>query len=213
MAIARNTLYGLASAGSGIVVTLVTVPLISLRANHREHAARLAQLKDTDRTASRAVIWTSLPMNTAMGLIEAVALFAALPWLTGLLDFSSSAVRDELLASVPLLAGILPVMTIRGIADAALFAREDFKMLAIISGVEAALLAILPLLVAHFSSVSLPALFGATLFVKVFTAAWTFFAAARLLELNRPEMPDTGIARSLLSYGAWVTSRILWSNT
>lgn len=229
MSIARHTAYNLLGTALPIVLALVTVPeylklvgaerygVLSLawimlgyfgvfdlglgRAVMQRIAASRAETNDT----RARVFGTALAANSLVGLAGALLLVPAAYFAFRSGFGMSAALRDEAMASVPILALALPVSTLFGLLNGALIGREQFRSVNSITVISALLFQLLPLATAFFLTNDLSALLGASVFARGAGAALLAWKCGQ--EFGRAAFSkfDRQYLSQLLQYGSWVT--------
>ena len=229
MSIARNTLYGLASAGVQIVTTLITVPIYlptigadrfgvlvivwvllgyfgftnlgtGAAATHRIAAAR-----DAEPIERQRIFWTSLWVSLGLGMVGALVLAGAAWVAIGWIRFGNDSLRAEFVDAIPLIAFLLPVTAVRGVVAGALQGVERFLALSVIGTLAVVLSSVLPLFIALAFSTEIGWLLFGVLVANVFAFILSYIICRRALPLSGLSRPDRPLIGSLLRFGGWVT--------
>lgn len=171
----------------------------------RATANRVARLAHDDRQGARTVLWTSLWMNLAFGLLGAILLYwLAEPFLTHVAGLSETS-RAEALAAAGWIAAAVPLASLVGVLAGALDGREQFSVVNAIQGAGAVAVQLAPLVAAYLVSKDLDVLIGAAVLARACTMVLLLFANLRLVAPFAPCRADLQEARALFGYGAWMS--------
>lgn len=227
---ARNTLWNILGASLPLVLAVVTLPVL-IRGIGTERFGVLAiawvilgyfglfdfglgrattkfLAEDFEHgrvVEARALFWTSLLLNGALGVLGGLTLGALSPWLVNSVLNVPPVLQVETLHAFYLMAASVPLVTLTTAARGALEARHSFGLLNILQVPTSALTQIAPLLVLPFSR-NLAWLVGALVISRLLGTV-VFLAAA----LRRFEAPLAGPffaskrLRELFAYGGWLT--------
>ncbi len=227
---ARNTLWNILGASLPLVLAVVTLPVL-IRGIGTERFGVLAiawvilgyfglfdfglgrattkfLAEDFEHgrvVEARALFWTSLLLNGALGVLGGLTLGALSPWLVNSVLNVPPVLQVETLHAFYLMAASVPLVTLTTAARGALEARHSFRLLNVLQVPTSALTQMAPLLVLPFSR-NLAWLVGA-LAISRLLGTVVFLAAA----LRRFEAPLAGPffvskrLRELFSYGGWLT--------
>lgn len=225
----RNSILNVAGGLAPIIVALVTVPIyleVIGTARYgvlaviwvlltyfrvfdlglgRATANQVARLGDGQPQQRANVVRTALVLNAGLGVLGGLALLAVgYPLIAYALDVPSS-LRDEALAALPLLAAMVPLLTISAVLIGALEGREHFLTINVLETGGLNLSQLLPLGLAAWIGPELPWLIGgAGLSTALTTVAW-FVACRRLVVADAAPRFDRRLAGRLFRYGGWVT--------
>jgi O-antigen/teichoic acid export membrane protein len=225
----RNTLVNLLGQIVAVVISLATVPpLLRLVGDARYGVLllvwvllgyfsffdlgvsqatnqRMATLRGADSAERAKLLWTALAMNSGMGLVAALALYAV-GWLVlGRFASMDETLRQESLRALPWIALALPVNLVASVLAGALQGREAFAPLTVVSSLGQLLAQCLPLLVAWRWSISLELLIPAALVARGITALLLAAVCRARVPLRGAPRYDGLLGRKLLGYGGWVT--------
>src|SRR3954447_4915539 len=135
----------------------------------RATANALSRLGD-DRSGRRGqVIVTSFSLNAALGLAAGVLLYFLLDPLARHVFTLPAGLLPEVTGATPLIACMLPLGMISGVASGALQSRERFLLMNVVQSTGHALGQIIPLLLAMWIGPSLQVVLAAALLVRFAT--------------------------------------------
>ena len=229
MSIARNTIFTAIGSVVTVAVMLFTVPVYLHLVGLERYgilaivwailtyfglvelgvSGALVQRIASGKTSPNEKVdlyWTALAMNVVMGLLGGAALWLAIGPIISTMSFSTEAMKTELRSAGPLIAALLPVMTLRVINNGVLIGSQRFQASAVLSTLETISAAIVPLVVAAWFTVSLFWLILSILAVRIAFAGLSFLVMLPSLPYFRPRFPDIMLAKSLFSYGVWLTA-------
>lgn len=228
--VARNTTWNVIGVGLPLVLAVVTIPVLIRNLGTerfgvlmiawvvlgyfglfdlglgRATTKFLAEDFERGRAAdARALFWTSLLSNVALGILGGLVLGAlAHPLVDRVLNVPP-ALRPETLGAFYLVAAAVPLVNVATAARGVLEARHSFGLLNVLHVPTATMTQIAPLLVLPFST-NLTWLVGALALSRLLGA--TLFVVAALRQI---EMPFKGPflererLRALFTYGGWLT--------
>jgi O-antigen/teichoic acid export membrane protein len=165
-------------------------------------AERLATRRDAEIPR---LVWTALTMTTAMGVVGAVVVAAAAPWLVGTALRVPPELQRETLQLTWVLACSLPVVTGTAALAGVLAAQQRFGVLNAIRVPMGILTYVAPLLALHFGATLLPV--GLALAAVRLLGAGAHLAAclSGTPGLARGIRPQRAMVRPILSFGGWMT--------
>ncbi len=163
---------------------------------------RLAARREADVPA---LVWTALALTTLMGIVGAVLIATAAPWLVGTVLHVPGALQHEALQLTWVLACSLPVVTGTAALAGVLAAQQRFGVLNVIRVPMGILTYLAPLLALHFGTSLLPV--GLALaFVRILGGlghlAACLVSTPGLAARNAPRRALLG---PILSFGGWMT--------
>jgi O-antigen/teichoic acid export membrane protein len=224
--VGRNAGYNLAGSLLPLLLSLLTVPLYLKLVGPdrygvlaiawlllgyfglfdlglgRATSYRIAALRDGPADARAATFWTAIAANVGLGLIGALALWAAAGWFFADIFKVDAAIRPEILAGVPYLALAVPIATLTGVLSGGLQGREQFLRTNSISVASTALFQLFPFAVAWLYGPYLPILLLAAIAARlVAVAALWAFAHAELTRGHKLRIERARL-KELLSFGA-----------
>ena len=227
MSVARHTFYNLTGAIGSLLIVLVTVPLFLARIGtarygilaivwiilgyfglfnlglNRATTNRIAQLED--EREREGVFWTSLALNTGLGLFGGLILYMAGRLLVGPVFTLTPTLAHEIRVSLPYLALAVPLSMTTVVLTGALEARERFGTVNLLQLGGNLLYYGAPLLAAESWSPSLAVLIPVTVAARAVSALFFIPPLIRALPLrNRPHL-EPGQASGLFRYGFWIT--------
>lgn len=227
---ARNTLWNILGASLPLVLAVVTLPVL-IRGIGTERFGVLAiawvilgyfglfdfglgrattkfLAEDFEHgrvVEARALFWTSLLLNGALGILGGLVLGASASWLVESVLNVPTVLRSETLGAFYLMAASVPLVTLTTAARGVLEARHSFGLLNILQVPTSALTQIAPLLVLPFTN-TLVWLVGALVISRLLGTA--VFVVAALRQFEAP-LAGSFLAskrlRGLFSYGGWLT--------
>lgn len=229
MSIRKHTIYNLIGWVLPLALSLITIPIYINQIGEsrygvlamawlllgyfglfdlglgRATAQRIAaQISDT--AAARAqTFWTALAINTGVGVIGGLVIWPVALYFFGHVFAIEPALRPELRSAIPWMVLAVPIATISGVLSGALQGRARFLELNIISICSAALTQLLPLLVAWLHGPNLAWLMPAVILTRLITISGMAMRCRRHLFKGQPIDISRSLARSLLSFGGWVT--------
>lgn len=173
----------------------------------RATTQRMAQLGADQVTERVQLLWSSLAINTLLGVAGGACLWAVAQ---ALLDSAlgaklSAEVRTELVTALPWLAAAVPTVTLAAVCIGALEARERFFAVNALQVGGGALFQLVPLAAAVWVGPRLDVLIPAAMLARLSTLIASFLVCRHALPLaGRPRFA-WHLARPLLRYGGWVT--------
>ena len=171
----------------------------------RATANRVAKLGDDRRDERAGVVWTALALNAGLGVLGGLALVGiGYPLIAYALDIPT-ALRDEAVDALPLLALCVPLLTVTAVLQGALEGRERFGTVNVVETAGLNLSQLLPLGLAAWIGPELPWLIGGALVAMTITTAAWFLACRRLVLAETRPSYDRTLVGGLARYGGWVT--------
>ena len=173
----------------------------------RATTQRMAQLGAEQAAERVQLFWSSLAINTLLGVAGGACLWAVSQ---ALLDSAigaklSGGVRAELVIALPWLAAAVPAVTLAAVCTGALEARERFLAVNALQVGGGALFQLLPLAAAVWAGPRLDVLIAAAMLARFSTLIASFLVCRRALPLAGRPRPNWRLVRPLLRYGGWVT--------
>ena len=173
----------------------------------RATTQRMAQLGAEQAAERVQLFWSSLAINTLLGVAGGACLWAVSQ---ALLDSAigaklSGGVRAELVIALPWLAAAVPAGTLAAVCTGALEARERFLAVNALQVGGGALFQLLPLAAAVWAGPRLDVLIAAAMLARFSTLIASFLVCRRALPLAGRPRPNWRLVRPLLRYGGWVT--------
>jgi O-antigen/teichoic acid export membrane protein len=227
LSIKRNTLYNIGGALAPLALTLLTVPsylhaigearygviaLIWLLFGYfglfdlglsTATANALARSRGSDPSARAPIFLTSLLTNAGLGLAIGLLVLLIAPVAIARMGNLTPALRAEILAVLPWLAGGVPMVTIGGVLSGVLTAHERFGTTNLIGLIGTATFQVAPLWAAYHIGVDLPSIIPVAIVARLVPVVLTGVAALRLLPI-RGARYDRTVLGALLAYGGWV---------
>ncbi len=226
----RNTFWNILGAGLPLLLAVITFPIL-IRGLGTERFGVLAiawvilgyfglfdlglgrattkflaeAFEQGRAVEARALFWTSLLLNGALGVLGGVALGALAPSLVDSVLNVPTVLRPEALGVFYIMAASVPLVTLTTAVRGVLEARHSFGLLNVLQVPTSALTQIAPLLVLPFSR-NLTWLVGALVISRLLGTAVFLVAALRQFEapLAGPFFAGKRL-RGLFSYGGWLT--------
>ncbi len=227
---ARNTFWNISGAGLPLVLAVVTIPVL-IRVLGTERFGVLAitwvilgyfglfdlglgrattkflaeDFEHGRAVEARALFWTSLLLNGALGVLGGLVLGVLAPLLVDSVLSVPPALRPETLGAFYLMAASVPLVTLTTAVRGVLEARHSFGLLNVLQVPTSALAQLAPLFVLPFSR-NLTWLVGALVISRLLGTAVFLVAALRQFEapLAGPFFAGKRM-RELFSYGGWLT--------
>lgn len=166
-------------------------------------AIAAARQSSSDRIPG--ILANALWLNGALSLVGVLLLGGAAYALSDWLNFSSPGLQREFIESIPILALFIVLTTTSGVLTGALQGVERFGALTFTRSLSSVLNALGPLTMAAFYSIELPSLMIGMLMSKVFSTLVCVAFCRRELAVKRGAIFEPAVAKSLLSFGGWVT--------
>jgi len=229
MSVGRDTAFNLAGALAPVFFTLVVTPfyLDAIGADRFGILAicwtivgalgfaslgmgpaltyRLA-LMDEDLPVARSDhVWMAVVIGLLASLLGALLVLAIARIYFQRFASLPAGLKAEMWSALPFLAALLPFGTLSGILSGALQGRKRFGALSTANVLNAALVAITPLLAAVFVSVKLATLILAMLTANALVLVAQFAMCVRLVPLQFPPRLEREHFRTLIGYGAWMS--------
>jgi O-antigen/teichoic acid export membrane protein len=228
VSVARDSTYNLLGAVLPVAVSLLTVPIyLSVIGEERfgvlalawlflgyfgvfdlglgkATAQRIASLGHTSADRSR-IFWGAMGVNTAAGVLGGLVLYVAAR--VAFEDYFkvSSALREEMLAAVWLLALAVPIATVSGVIGGALMGRQRFREINLISGGASVVSQLATLATAMLISTDLTWLVLTVVVTRVLTLILLFYECRRHAIGGEPLITTKAEVVALLGFGGWVT--------
>ena len=152
-----------------------------------------------------SILVTAFVLNTGLGLLGAVILFAAGEYLFENIVSVSNSMRHEIRSAMPWVAALFPLALVSGVLGGALDSQERFLASNTLSGTGVAIGQVVPVICAIFISPSLAVVVPAAVLVRAMSIMVSLvfvYCHERPLHLLNFHYPT---ARRLLGYGGWVT--------
>jgi O-antigen/teichoic acid export membrane protein len=127
----------------------------------------------------------------------------------GLIAKIPSDLVREIELSIPWLIAVVPVVLANGLLVGAMKGRERFAEVNLVSSASSVLMAILPLCAALLFSPRLDLLIAMSLLARAGAVIVQFFQVRKAIPLGPVQPPRRHMARSLLSFGGWVSATSL----
>jgi O-antigen/teichoic acid export membrane protein len=165
----------------------------------------LAKLRDAPQAHRARVLLTTTVLNLSFGLIGAVLLFVVGGYLLERILSVPEALKPEVARALPWIACLFPMALVSGVGLGALESRERFLLANLFQMFGMSMSQIAPVVMAVFVSPSLTvvipsaAIAQATSVIVLIAYVYWLEGPFSLRAFNRKE------ARTLLSYGGWVT--------
>ncbi|MFO6446929.1 oligosaccharide flippase family protein [Erythrobacter sp. NE805] len=228
MALAKNSIYNLATPIIAVVVTIATVPLfIKLIGTERYGALLLAFVllgyfgqadfglgrALTQRLSSSTgasaderarVVWSAIAGASVISLVGGVLVYVAADLFFRWSFNASPGLRAEILSATWLFALCVPVIMLTGVTSGALGGLERFGMIAVGTTIGNVLSQTLPLLVALLWSSQFTWVLSASMFGRLLGLAPIAFNMARVFLLGQKFNPAMAELKRLFSFGKWV---------
>ena len=235
MSLKRHTAYNLLGAIVPIAVSLVTVPAylaavgdarfgilavtwlllgyfglfdLGLGMATSHHIAAAGPKAETEVAR---LFWTSLLTNLLLGIVGGLAIWPIARYYFGHVMIVDTAMRAEMLASVPWLVLAVPVATTTGVLTGVLQGLNRFGRLNFISVTGTVLFQILPLTAALLWSPSLAVVLPVALAAKAVSLALLWIDVRPMVWSK----PDVAFSRkraiAMLKFGGWVTISALFA--
>lgn len=157
----------------------------------------------SDGQGASGVFWTAFLMNIVVGGVLALVVMAGVRLADNAGLFVQGAIRDELIAALPLLLVMLPVSLIYPILVGALDARRLFGLANANQVIGTILSQALPLVAIAVFKPTLTVAIAGTVGGRALSAVAILFFCVRHLELTAPRF-ERALARQLMSFGGWV---------
>ena len=227
MSIKRNSIYNLAGALTPLAVTLLTVPHYLAAIGTARYGLlalvwlilgyfsffdlglstattnALAQGKRNDASDRASILFTSLVVQTALGVTIATCLFLVAPYLLGFLTRFDPALKAELIYAMPWLAAAIPLVMVGGVFTGVLSSGEEFGKINLVSVFGTVLFQTAPLAAAYALTPRLQVVIPAAVIARAVPVILTGILALRRIDLRLARF-DTQRLRRLLSYGGWI---------
>jgi O-antigen/teichoic acid export membrane protein len=172
---------------------------------------RLALVDGEQCDLRSSLVWTALILALTASLAGAILVVSIGEIYFGYMFHETSVLEAEIRRALPLLAVLLPLAILIGVLNGALQGTRRFGALSAIGILNAALLAVMPLLVASLVSVRLNALILANVTATAVIATIELIICSSLLNLRLPHRPTRSDIKALLGYGAWMSGTALIS--
>lgn len=229
MTIRRNSIYNLIGSLLPIAVSMVTIPIylnvigearygvlaiawlllgyfglfdLGLGRATAQHIAALRDAKAVDRAQ---IFWTALSLNVGLGVVGGLLIWPIAYYFFGHVFKIEEALRPEMQAAVPWLILAVPMATLSGVLTGGLQGRERFLELNVISVSGTLLFQLFPLLAAMLFGANLGVVLPAALLARFCTLLVLFYRCRKNITQGQPITFARYEARSLLSFGGWVT--------
>ena len=229
MSVIRNTASNLGAALVPVVVSLLTVPAYIAHLGEERYgvmaliamllgyfgvfdfglstatAQRIAATPADDPAARRRVFWTAMAANVAMGTLGALLIFPAAWYFASHGMKAPAALLPEIQAAVVWLVLALPVMLLTGVLRGALQGAGQFSAMNLANVIAVPLSQFLPLLAAIWISPSLTVVLPVLYASRAIVLLWYLLIVVRRVTQGWHLVFDRGEARSLISFGGWMT--------
>lgn len=229
MSVIRNTASNLGAALVPVVVSLLTVPSYITHLGEERYgvmaliamllgyfgvfdfglstatAQRIAATPADDPAARRKVFWTAMTANVAMGTLGALLIFPAAWYFASHGMKAPAALLPEIQAAVVWLVLALPVMLLTGVLRGALQGAGQFSAMNLANVIAVPLSQFLPLLAAIWISPSLTVVLPVLYASRAIVLLWYLLIVVRRVTAGWHLVFDRGEARSLISFGGWMT--------
>ncbi len=223
-----NTIYNLAGSVVSIVVSVITVPiflrtigdarygvlaLVWLLLGYfglfdlglsRAASNRIAKLQDAPGLVRERVFWTAVYLNSALGLVGALVLYAGF-WSGTRVGLWSGGLGPELAGILPILLMTVPLGTVMGVFIGVVEGCEHFLLSNIIQSTSTVLVQLLSLSTALIFGPDLRYIIVASVLTRVVMALTFAIAAIRVLPVRAIRPLDRTETAALLGYGGWIT--------
>ena len=229
MNIGRHSFYMLAGAAIPLCIALVTIPIYINALGQERYGVlaiswlflgyfgaadlglgraitqRIAKLKPAPAQERATVFWSAMAVNVGLASFGALLFYivARIFFISGLKV--DDILRQELLASLWIIAAAVPVITVSGISMGTLAGREQFGVVSIGSIISNSLGQLLPLFIVLYYTNNLYYLILASFAARV--VGLVIFSAKvwqSVLHGCKPVF-DRIEAKSMLSFGGWIT--------
>jgi O-antigen/teichoic acid export membrane protein len=172
----------------------------------RATANAVAKLRGTgDDQPYDATVWTAVVTNGAVGVIWAGLVFGVSRLLIGDVLKIPTQFRHEALTALPLLACVIPLMTMSLVFAGALEGQERFFIVNLLQTAGAVLTQLLPLGAAILIGPSMTVVLASVAIALTVSTLATFAACVRFMPLDPVPRLDRALVGHLLRYGGWVT--------
>lgn len=148
---------------------------------------------------------TAIVINFILGLVGGLFIWSIAEHLFAEFFKIPPSFDDEINASLPMLAIILPIMTVTGVLNGFLIGMEKFKILNIASILSSSLTQIAPLAIAYYVEEALPYLLFAIIASRILTILGLLQQCNRILNLKSAVIFSKEIGWRLFGFGKWVT--------
>ena len=165
----------------------------------------LARLRDAPQAARARVLVTTLALNLGLGLFGSLCLAIFGSYLLQHVLGVPEALKPEIARAFPWIVGLFPLALVSGVGIGALESRERFLLANVLQVCGTSFGQIVPVILAVMVSPSLAVVIPAAVVARALTVAAILFA------VYRDEGPlslaafDRHQAKSLLSYGGWIS--------
>lgn len=233
MGIARNSYYNIAGKIAPLAVSLITVPFYLKVIGLERYGVlslcwlmlgymgflelgmgpalqqRIATLRKASGQERSDVFWTAFWLNLAMGVVGSAALYFVATLYFGLIAKVPTDLVREIKLSIPWLIAVVPVVLANGLLVGAMKGRERFAEVNLVSSASSVLMATLPLCAAFLFSPRLDLLIAMSLLARASAVVVQFLQVRKAIPLGPVQPPRRHMARSLLSFGGWVSATTL----
>lgn len=230
MGIARNSYYNIAGKIVPLAVSLITVPLYLKVIGLERYGVlslcwlmlgylgflelgmgpalqqRIATLRKASGQERSDVFWTAFWLNLAMGVVGSGVLYFGATLYFGLMAKVPSDLVREIKPAIPWLIAVVPVVLANGLLVGAMKGRERFAEVNLVSSASSVLMAILPLCAAFLFGPRLDLLIAMSLLARAGAVVVQFLQVRKAIPLGPVQPPRRHMARSLLSFGGWVSA-------
>ncbi len=228
MALAKNSIYNLATPVIAVVVTIATVPLFLKLIGAERYGAlllafvllgyfgqadfglgraltqRLSSMTDANAEERASVVWSAIAGASVISLLGAVLIYFGADYFFRTSFDASPALRAEVLSGTWLFALCVPVIMLTGVTSGALGGVERFGMNAVGTTTGNVLSQTLPLAVAAFWSNHFTWVLGAAMLGRLLGLAPIAVSMALVFLRGQRFNPAMAELMRLFSFGKWV---------
>lgn len=229
MSTSKHTIYNIVGALLPMGLLLVTIPLyIGLIGDARygllavawllldyfglfdlglgrATAQRIAALGNAAPAERATSFWTALAINAGLGVLGGLLVWPVALYFFGHGFTVEESLKEEFKNAISWLVLAVPLTTLSGVLTGALQGRSRFLELNVVSLVGSMLIQTVPLVVAYSHGPDLAWLLPAVVLSKVVTLSALFWLCFEHVFKGQPKTFSTPEAKSLLTFGGWVT--------
>lgn len=227
--IKRDTIYNLGGNLFSIISSLITVPLYLHAIGDARYGVlaivwlftgyfgvfdlgmsraatyHIARQHSAPASARTSTFWTAAWLNLGFGLFGGVVLYVIAMLVFAHTFNMPHDLRPEVIASLPWVAASLPLAILSGVLVGTLQARKRFALVNYIGAFNTALTQIIPLGVALWYGPDLVRLILAVVVSRAIGMLPLMVGVWHSLPIVRAPLFDRANARSLLTYGGWIS--------